>query len=180
MGDDDGNALAELAVMLDSFYVEPDYDEAVVRLKALAVAAPFAIGGVPLWTAEGALDPQWDTVTKPFEFEGEPFKIHILRPVSAVVCGTKQIAFAFVRLSPTEAAKRHLTSLGAQYLRMLLSLELFKLRSELMDLFNFTIYPDNKYFFFPIRDVWGLIPEYDHDLLLPYLSAKMLLGKAPA
>jgi hypothetical protein len=173
----DKNEIAQLAEVLRTLYVKPAYAQAVAQLNPLATGRDYAIGGVPLWKADGTLDQEpWNTITEPFSFEGVPFKVHIFRPIGLIACGPKQVAFALLRLSPPEAAKREPVSLGVECVRMISSEEFLELRLDVMMLLNVRLFPDNTYFFFPILEVWGLLPQFHHDLVVPYLSAKMLLA----
>jgi hypothetical protein len=169
---------AELSLMVASFYDRPTYEEAERVIEtSFMQRGGFRVNNVPLCDAGGRLDEaEWLAISEPIQQAGLPWRVCIFRQVTAFGIDQRVVPLTFMRLVPPPAVKADLTELGAQCTSMLVSDEFLEVKLDVMNLLNISLFPDNKYFFFPTLNAWALVPHFDHDLVVAYLGAKGLFG----
>lgn len=121
---------------------------------------------------------QWFTLDGEVTINNAPWQVRMGKFVTGAFINEIPVKLAFASLIPRAALKPGLAADTSsneyqeaieEYSATVFSFDFAQIRLHIGSLFQ-QLYPDNKYFFFPMNQSYGLLQPYDYDLVLPYFD----------
>lgn len=120
----------------------------------------------------------WVTLNGATTIHNAPWQIRMGRFVTGSDINGVPVKLAFASLIPRAELKQALngdrsahtyTEALEEYSATVFSAEFAQVRLHIGSLFQ-QLYPGNSYFLFPMNQTYGLLKQYDYDLILPYFD----------
>ena len=124
----------------------------------------------------------WAPVSKLLFLNDDAWRISTFKYVTAVDVDGKQAPVTFARLSPSAKIKEKLRSesratrndIAGLYSAALMSATAAEARVDLIGRMNCELWKGQDYDFIPVQHFYGLLPSWDFDAVLPFLSRRWL------
>lgn len=127
----------------------------------------------------------WTPVKELVLILGKPWKLFVFKYATATETLGKPVVITFVRAEPPDTMKLALGTLPKEdtgwqhaveeYGAAAASEDMTKVKSNLMQLFEFKIYPGKNFGFVPDPQTYGLLPHFDFDLMIPFIGLTSLI-----
>jgi len=131
---------------------------------------------------------EWTPVQEPVIILDKPWKVFVFRFATTTEALKSPVFLTFARIAPPDAIKLALDSLPQgdpkwqdavkEYGEAAVSPDMDRVKAELMQLFETTIYPGKNFHFTPDPQSYGLLPHFDFDFVIPFISLPSLIAAA--
>jgi hypothetical protein len=128
----------------------------------------------------------WTPVQEPVMVNGKAWKVFVFRFATTTEVLKSPVYLTFARIAPPDIIKQPLDVLSEgdatwkraveDYSAAIMSPDMERVKAELMQLFETTIYPNKNFHFTPDPQAYGLLPHFDFDFVIPFISLPSLIA----
>lgn len=173
----------ELSTLLSQLYQDPDY------LKAQElISRDFILSNKELFDENGVLiEDHWGSVREPITLNSKDWGIKYLKMIKGVEVSQRPVLFTLVRVTPPNEFKEILRAdnresqeykdTAGEYSAALLSKEAGEAKHDIIRMLNEVVFNKRNYMLMPAKDMYGLLPQFDFDVILLYISVTSLKGQ---
>ena len=130
----------------------------------------------------------WTPVKESVMVNRMPWKLFVFRYATATETLGAPTYLTFVRVEPPDSIKLALQTLPkedpawqkavTEYSTSVTSDDMNRVKGDLMQLFESTIFPGKNFHFTPDPQCYGLLPHFDFDFVIPFIGLPSLIQNA--
>lgn len=170
----------DLQKKLESAFTSDAYKKVSESIKQ-----DFMLSAALLDETQSLRDTDWIPVREPVTLNGKPWHVFVFRHATATNILPKPVYLTFVRLAPPDSIKLALQTLAkedaawqstvTEYSAAATSDDLNRVKGDLMQMFESKIFPGKEFHFVPDPQAYGMLPHFDFDLVIPFISLPSLI-----